>query len=167
MRLLVLPLILAGCTLSKSGGGDGDGKDPLPPDDARPPSMDGGDRGPLGRQFTADRATVGQTACPTFFEETSSHQLAVAMNAVTVDGRPAFSALTRDVPASELDGDPPNVTFSINELWDGPEGSASPQIDYRLWTDAGAGTGQASTSFPFTTAGSSTTCSFEWTVSVR
>lgn len=152
MRVALLGVLLAGCTLYDTRGGGGG--DDTPP---------GG--GPVGRVFVIERTQTQPSGCFGFIEENQSHTVDVeSVTAVFVDSITPAGIVVRSAPAREP-ADPPNVVFALFESWNGEFGPVGPQIQYDIWVDGNLVTGKARTSFPNPDPAGPPGCSYAWTLS--
>lgn len=148
MRLALVALLLGGCTVYETNGGD---------DDVGPPGS-----GPIGRQFFVERVRVSESPCPPFMETDAPHTVVVEQSSVFVDDLPAGGAAIRGGPAREEAGDLPNLAFAVFESWTSNEGFASPQVQYEMWVDGALVTGKASTAFQHQGPAGPVTCTYGW-----
>ncbi len=158
--LIAIGFVMAGCTLSSSGGDDSPS---LPPDGGDGGGGGGAGGSPVGQSFLLERAQTGFSGCA-FVEEDRSHRLVIQPQGVLADETPVSGAIVRAVAAREAGGDPPNVTFFLNEGWTRSQSSKSVRISFELWIDGDQSfSGRASTSFNFDSPETGpSTCSYAW-----
>ncbi|MEO8703825.1 MAG: hypothetical protein ABI867_27490 [Kofleriaceae bacterium] len=157
--IVMLALLLGGCTLYEYNADD----------DVNPPGVDGGGSGPVGRSFFVSRISDGPRSpgCPLFSEESLSHNVQVnSLTSVVIDkSMSATNIQVRTGPARE-NIDPPNLVFTVNEFWEASEGTANPQITYRLFVASDQFTGTIDTFFQFSSPPTGTvSCNYTWTTS--
>ena len=156
MRIVLIGILLASCTIYESGGSGGG-------DDEPGPGSGGGGGTPVGRSFVLDRGIIGGEPCA-FVEESGPVSLEIlTTTAINFSMGAASSITVRNTPARE-GTDAPNVVFKASERWSG-NGFANPTVNYQIWVDATLVTGRADTSFQHVLDGTMRTCSYNWVLS--
>lgn len=144
MRLVLLGILLTGCTLFESGGG-GPG-DPGGDDDGSGGSGSGA--GPVGRTFVVQRSLVASPSCG-FAEETRSRTVSVSASSVTINGASGTNVFVNPAPVQQTATNQGNVRFTVVESWVNGPAFVQPAIRVELWVDGPTivGIGQADVNF--------------------